>query len=265
MSRLNVLYEDNHLLVVDKPAGIATMGAEAGLPTVHAMACDYLRVKYKKPGKVFVGVVSRLDSMTTGALVLARTSKAASRLTPQFADKVGQGAVKIYLAVVEGDFRSEAGSPDEGVLVDHVRKDDAAKRMRVVVGGPDALEASLQFLVLGRTENATVIAVQLISGRKHQIRVQFADRGHPVLGDNKYGSRRQFDGAFVRGQPKGVALHSWRLQIVHPTLRDPMEFVADIPSSWSEWAPIIGKPSSAWKRVARAFEIPPMIKPGGSS
>ncbi|TWU47762.1 RluA family pseudouridine synthase [Rubripirellula reticaptiva] len=248
MSNLSVLFEDNHLLVVNKPAGIATMGAEPGMPTVHEMACDYVRIKYQKPGKVFIGVVSRLDLMTTGTLVLARTSKSASRLTPQFADKSGGGAGKIYLAIVEGLFGVDNEiEGDQGFLVDHVRKDEPAKRMRVVPDGRDTQEAALRYIVLGRTEQATVMAIQLISGRKHQIRVQFADRGFPVLGDVKYGGRRGF--------APGIALHSWRLKVDHPTLKNTMEFVSPVPDSWDPWAGILGKPETLWKRVKRSFEI----------
>ncbi len=126
MDPLEILYEDNHLLVVNKPVGIATMGAEAG-PTIHSLAASYLKETYGKPGKAFVGVVSRLDSMTSGVLVLARTSKAASRLSAQFAERSGEATDKIYLAAVEGSL-PEA----EGELADHVLKDDAAHRMRVV-------------------------------------------------------------------------------------------------------------------------------------
>ncbi len=248
MSNLSVLFEDNHLLVVNKPAGIATMGAEPGMPTVHEMACDYVRIKYQKPGKVFIGVVSRLDSMTTGTLVLARTSKSASRLTPQFADKSGGGAGKIYLAVVDGPFGVDNEiEGDEGFLVDHVRKDESAKRMRVVPDGRGTQEAALRYMVLGRTEEATVVAIQLISGRKHQIRVQFAARGFPVLGDVKYDGRRNF--------APGIALHSWRLQVDHPTLKHTMEFVSPVPPSWEPWSGILGKPDALWKRVKRSFEI----------
>ena len=126
MESLDILYEDNHLLVVNKPVGIATMGAEQG-PTVHSMAADYLKRTYHKPGKAFVGVVSRLDAMTSGVLVLARTSKAASRLSTQFAERSGDGTTKIYLAALDGDLQAS-----QGELTDQVLKDDAAHRMRVV-------------------------------------------------------------------------------------------------------------------------------------
>ncbi len=246
MNKLSILYEDNHLLVVDKLAGIATMGAEFGVATVHSLACEYLRAKYQKPGRVFVGIVSRLDTMTSGVLVLARTSKSASRLAPQFAEKAGGGAKKIYLAVVEGDVR-----PDDKMLIDQVYKDDSAKRMRVAksdarVPASDLQQANLRYAVVNRIDDATLIAVRLHSGRKHQIRVQFADRGHPVVGDVKYGSRRQF--------PSGIALHSWRLQIVHPTLREVLDFAADLPKSWRAYTRPVGDLTASWRELENRLE-----------
>jgi 23S rRNA pseudouridine1911/1915/1917 synthase len=219
MQELDILYEDNHLLVVNKPAGIATMGAESG-PTVHSLAAEYLKKKYHKPGNVYVGIVSRLDAMTSGVLVLARTSKAASRLVPQFAAKNGSAAAKIYLAIVEGSVRS-----DEGVWEDYVRKDDEARRMRVVDSSKgSAKRARSRFVAVSRCDEESILAIQLLSGRKHQIRVQAAHRGHAVLGDRKYNARTAF--------PAGVALHSWRLQITHPTRRESMWFEAGLPDSW---------------------------------
>lgn len=219
MSDLDILYEDNHLLVINKTAGIATMGAEAG-PTLHSLAAAYLKRAYNKPGKAFVGVVSRLDSVTSGVIVLARTSKAASRLSNQFARRDSDGPKKIYLAAVEGRLNSE-----QGILTDHVLKDDRAKRMRVVGADVEgARPASLRYVRLGMDDASDLIAVELLSGRKHQIRVQLADRGHPVIGDRKYGSSRRFR--------CGIALHSWRLRIEHPTKREPMWFEASTPREW---------------------------------
>jgi len=222
MPQLSVLYEDNHLLVINKPACIATMGAESGQPTIHQMAADYLKQKYNKPGNVYVGIVSRLDTMTSGVLVLARTSKAASRLSDQFAGRGEHRTRKLYLAVVEG--RVE---PVTGQWTDLVRKDDAARRMRVAAQATsDSREANLSYTTVTTTDDATLLAVELLTGRKHQIRVQAADRGHAVLGDRKYGSRRGF--------PHGIALHSWQLLVHHPTKRDAMQFHCDPPPSWKQ-------------------------------
>lgn len=242
MDPLEILYEDNHLLVVNKPVGIATMGAEAG-PTIHSLAADYLKQAYGKPGKAFVGVVSRLDAMTSGVLVLARTSKAASRLSSQFAQRSGGGTDKIYLAAVEGSL-----SELEGELQDHVLKDDAAHRMRVVGQTVDgAKEARLRYCRLLDREGVSVVAVRLLSGRKHQIRLQFADRGYPVLGDRKYGATTRFFSA--------IALHSWRLRIVHPTKRTPMWFRADPPPTWKALLRHLSLDQQLERRVDRSLQI----------
>ncbi|MEM8667822.1 MAG: RluA family pseudouridine synthase [Planctomycetota bacterium] len=220
MPSINVLYEDNHLLVVNKSAGVATMGAEPGLETIHSMACEYLKRKYNKPGNVFVGVVSRLDTMTSGVLVLARTSKAASRLSDQFAGRGQWKTRKMYLAAVKGSIR-----PARGEWLDWVYKDDAAHRMRLTEASTEgAREAQLRYQTVAESESGTLLAIELITGRKHQIRVQSSDRGHAILGDRKYGSRVPF--------PEGIALHSWQLVIHHPTKRVPMRFHVDPPPSW---------------------------------
>ncbi len=256
---LNVIYEDNHLLVVDKPPGIATMGSLSG-ESVHSRAADYLRDKYNKPGKVFVGIVSRLDSMTSGVLVLARTSKAASRLAPQFgggSKKPTNRASKVYLVAVEGQFSDAVNRkvvsgnqiPKISTLADHVLKDDSAHRMRVVSRDKAGAQlAEMNCIVLDQSDDTTLLAVQLKTGRKHQIRVQLANRGHKVCGDRKYGSDMNF--------PKGIALHSFLLQIDHPTLKDRREFVSPVPASWKQLSHRLPSTPSLRDTVARVFDLP---------
>ncbi len=252
---MNVLYEDNHLLVIDKPAGMPTMGAEPGIQTVHDWASDYLKRKYNKPGNVFVGIVSRLDRLTTGVLVLARTSKAAARLSIQFggpgkSKKVSTKAQKLYLAMIEGDPVKDSGLPDHGVLTDRMWKDESAHRMRVSrKDRDDAQDATLNYLVVNRTPQRTLVAVRLMTGRKHQIRVQFADRGHPVIGDKKYGA--EMNSPDNDSIPHGIALHSWHLQIGHPTQEQGMHFTAPIPVDWYRLAPEIPTESEIESRVVR--------------
>jgi 23S rRNA pseudouridine1911/1915/1917 synthase len=249
MTALKILYEDNHLLVVDKPAGIATMGAQSG-PTMHSLASDYLKRTYHKPGKAFVGIVSRLDTMTSGVLVLARTSKSAARLSQQFAAK-SSGVQKIYLAVV-----SPRLDAPQAHWHDRVWKDDLAHRMRCYdsVGPPPGqpLESSqpaqLQWVSMGSTAQHSLVAVHLLTGRKHQIRVQFADRGYPVVGDRKYGSPQAF--------PVGIALHSWRLRILHPTRRQPLWFSADPPPAWTKFRSLLGDPLERWLSLQTKFSLP---------
>lgn len=220
---MHVLYEDNHLLVINKPAGLATQGAAAGEDSLVLRAKEYVKRKYQKPGNVYLGVVSRLDALVTGAVVLARTSKGAARLSEQFRE--GEVA-KTYWAVVEGSPKKEAGE-----LIDWIVKDEAQRKM-VVVGSAGASptrestqEARLRFRQLAAlSKSLSLLEVELQTGRKHQIRVQLAHLGCPIIGDAKYGAKRPF--------PAGIALHARRLGFAHPTLKTPLHFVAPLPASW---------------------------------
>jgi 23S rRNA pseudouridine1911/1915/1917 synthase len=217
---LEILYEDNHLLAVSKPAGLATMGASPGKTTLLEAAKQYLRQRYGKPGNVYLGVVSRLDAPVTGVVVLARTSKAARRLTEQFR---GRQVEKVYWALVEGRIEPEAGE-----LAQWLAPDDRLERMRVVGPRmPGAQEARLRYRRLDLFGADCLVEIDLLTGRKHQIRVQFSDRRHPILGDRKYGSQRSF--------PAGIALHARRLAFVHPVRQEPIELAAPLPASWREY------------------------------
>lgn len=217
MTTLHVLYEDNHLLVIDKPAGLPTMGVAAGKPSVLEAAREYIKRKYGKPGNVYLGVVSRLDAPVTGVLLIARTSKAAARLTEQFR---ARDVEKTYWAIVSG-----SPKPSAGELVDWLRKDERHRKMHIAdQTAADAKQARLTYRVLSSKENLSLLEVQLDTGRKHQIRLQLAHHGHPVVGDRKYGSRVEF-GA-------GIALHARQLVLVHPVRRTPLEIVAPLPPPW---------------------------------
>lgn len=219
MPPLDILYEDNHLLVVNKPAGLATQGAAEGEPSLVTLAQDYLRIKYNKPGNVYVGVVSRLDAFVTGVVILARTSKAAARLSEQF--RLGSPE-KCYWALVSG-----SPQPPAGECVDWLYKDDAAHRMCAVASPrAGAQEARLTYRTLQRLANTTLLEIELQTGRKHQIRVQLSRRGWPILGDQKYGSDRSF--------PRGIALHSRRLALKHPVRDETLRFEAPLPRYWPE-------------------------------
>ena len=218
MAPLSVLYEDNHLLVVNKPAGLATMGAVAGTTTVVTLASTYLKHRYEKPGNVFVGVVSRLDRLVSGVLVLARTSKAASRLSEQLRS---YSTDKRYTAWVEGEWASNEWTE----LEDSVLKDEAQQRMRVTMASTAGAQiARLRVRAEKRARGRTQVSVQLLTGRKHQIRLQLAHAGHPILGDQKYGARTRF--------PRGIALHCARVTVDHPTRKVPLTFTAPLPDYW---------------------------------
>lgn len=213
----HVLYEDNHLLVVNKPAELATMGVTEGSPSVITAAKAYLKRKYDKPGNVYLGVVSRLDALVSGVLVLARTSKAAARLTEQFRERETK---KVYWAVVE-----EPPSPAAGSLVHWMRKEEQLQRMVITsANAPGSQEARLSYGTLRRLPRGILMEVRLETGRKHQIRLQLSQSGWPILGDQKYGSRRSF--------PAGIALHAKTLTITHPTLQTVLTFAAPLPEAW---------------------------------
>jgi 23S rRNA pseudouridine1911/1915/1917 synthase len=217
---LVVLYEDNHLLVVNKPSGLPTMGVAEGEPSMWLLAKEYLREKYAKPGNVYLGVVSRVDTPVTGVLIFARTSKAAARLSEQFRE----GTVdKTYWAVVE-----KAPQPPRGKCKDTLVKADRQRKVRVVKPGEAPPEegqlAVLEYRTVRKLAHGALIEVQLLTGRKHQIRVQMASRGWPIVGDKKYGAETIFSG--------GIALHARRLVLSHPITKDPLEIVAPIPGSW---------------------------------
>ncbi|QDV25343.1 Ribosomal large subunit pseudouridine synthase A [Aureliella helgolandensis] len=222
-----VLYEDNHLLVINKPAGLATMGTEPQIPTAARWAADYLKRKYHKPGNVFVGIVSRVDRLASGVLPLARTSKCASRLSEQIRNREPS---KRYLAYVDGKIASASDSKWT-TLRHHVRKNESRQRMEVVQPSTrDAQLAELHYRCLARSPNGSLIEVDLITGRKHQIRLQFSELGHPIVGDAKYGSQRKFG--------PGIALHCWELRIAHPTRGETLTFSA--------------KPQGPWQQLPRA-------------
>jgi 23S rRNA pseudouridine1911/1915/1917 synthase len=217
---LDVLYEDNHLLAVNKPAMLPTMGVADDRPSLLSVAKEYLRQKYNKPGNVYLGIVSRLDAPVTGVVLLARTSKAAGRLSEQFRERDVQ---KLYWAAIEGGVE-----PREGRLVDFLRKDERHRKMHVTGENTrDAQRAELTYRVLATEGPDSLLEVQLMTGRKHQIRLQLSHAGFPVVGDRKYGSSRAF--------PTGIALHSRRLAIVHPVSKMQLEIEAPLPPAWQRY------------------------------
>ena len=222
---LEVLYEDNHLLVVNKPAMLPTIGVAEDRPSLLSAAKDYIRDKYAKPGNVYLGVVSRLDAPVTGVVLLARTSKAAGRLAKQFRDR---DVEKIYWAIVEGIVE-----PFEGRLIDYLRKDERHRRVHASPAEvPGTQVAELQYRTIGsvrgelqlKDRSTSLLEVRPLTGRKHQIRVQLSQAGFPILGDRKYGSVRRF--------PAGIALHARRLVARHPVSKMQMELEAPLPVAW---------------------------------
>jgi 23S rRNA pseudouridine1911/1915/1917 synthase len=214
---VRILYEDNHLLVLDKPPLLATMGALPEKPSLVQLAKDDLKRRFNKPGNVYLGVVSRLDSMVSGVVVLAKTSKAAGRLTEQFRNRE---VIKTYWAIVEG-----LAPPGPVDCLDWLLRDQPHQCVGICTADtPDAQEAQLTFRRLGQSGGLSWLEIDLHTGRKHQIRVQLAGRNLPILGDRKYGARRPFS--------PGIALHARSLTLAHPVRKEPMTFLAEPPASW---------------------------------
>lgn len=214
--RLNVLFLDNHLLVVEKPAAILSQADETGDRDMLTMAKAYLKKRFDKPGKVFLGLVQRLDRPVSGILVFARTSKAAARLAHQFRERQVR---KRYLAIVAGD----PGTGDD--WTDWVVKDCRGSR----IASPNharAKQAHLTWRNLGREGALSLVEIELHTGRRHQIRVQFASRGFPLLGDTRYGSDLSFDG-------RNLALHCHSLGLEHPVKRMWTSWRLTPPVAWS--------------------------------
>jgi 23S rRNA pseudouridine1911/1915/1917 synthase len=214
---LQVLFEDNHCIAVCKPAGVLTTGYQGKEETLARQVKAYLRVKHGKPGNVFLGVVHRLDRPVSGVLLFARTSKAAARLARQFREG---GIDKVYWAVVEGVFDKPSGT-----LEDWMRKDRERRRVEVTAPHEEgSRQALLHFQRRGGNQQLTWIEVRPQTGRTHQIRVQFAHRGHPIYGDAKYGSVHTF--------ADGIALHARGLTFLHPIRFEPIALVAELPEPW---------------------------------
>ena len=202
---------------------LPTMGVAEGKPSVLSMVKDFIRERDDKPGNVYLGVVSRLDAPVTGALLIAKTSKAASRMTQKFRDR---DVDKIYHAIVEG-----VPDPAEGELQHWLRKDERHRRVHITQKDIEtAQEARLRFRVIKKLpkKDAALVQVHLDTGRKHQIRVQLSAIGHPIVGDRKYKGSRKFS--------PGIALHSYRLNFKHPVREEQVNIRCESPASWNTWA-----------------------------
>ena len=213
----HVLYEDNHLLVVEKPENIPVQADASGDADLLTVLKAYVKEKYSKPGDVYLGLVHRLDRPVGGVMVFARTSKAADRLVAQFKDR---RAHKRYVAIVDGF------SPASGECVDWLLKDERTNTTRAVPEGtPGAKKAILRYRTLARENGTSLLDVELLTGRPHQIRVQLSSRDLPIVGDMRY-----HPGAVPGTQ---IRLWSYMLTVQHPTQGEPLTFYS-IPK-WPEY------------------------------
>lgn len=223
---IHVVYEDHHLLVLNKPAPLLTQ-APPGVPSLEALAKAYLKEKFAKPAGVYLGVPHRLDRPVSGIVVFARNSKAAARVHQQFHDRTVR---KVYWAIVEGDLDLPAAGE---IWVDWVRKLPLESRTeRAVEGEPGAKRAELHARVLRRSAKQTWLELAPLTGRMHQLRAQCAWRGHPVLGDQHYGSERLLGPLAETSRDRVIALHAQRLTLLHPFGQGVLQFAAPPPDDW---------------------------------
>ena len=220
MNKLKVIYEDNHIIVVEKPVNIPSQGDKTGDIDMLTIIKEYIKEKYNKPGNVYLGLIHRLDRPVGGVMVFAKTSKAAARLSEQVREKEFQ---KSYLVIVDGKMEKE-----KETLEDYLLKNEKTNTSKVVKEGTkNSKYASLDYEVLkyDKELNLSVLKILLHTGRHHQIRVQLSSRGHSIYGDQKYGGR---------GHGKQIALWAYKLQISHPVSKEKMDFI-DIPEKIGSW------------------------------
>lgn len=210
-----ILYEDNHIIIVNKRSSDLVQGDGTGDESLDNIVRDYIKEKYKKPGDVFLGVVHRLDRPVSGCVVYARTSKALSRLSELFRTREVK---KFYWAIV-----TDRPPAEEGVLTGYLKKNEPQNKSYVYdkeVKG--SKKAELSYRMLARSERYYLLEIDLQTGRHHQIRAQLAAAGCPVKGDLKYGAARSNDGG-------GISLHSRRVTFIHPVKNEEITAVAPLP------------------------------------
>ena len=201
--KFKILYEDNHIIVVVKPSGILSQGDNTKDDDMLSLIKEYIKVKYQKPGNVYLGLIHRLDRMTSGVMVFGKTSKASSRLSNDIRNHLFS---KKYYAIVKGTISNS------GEMVDCLMKNESTGISYVDKNGK---EAKLKYKVIKKMDNLNLVDIELLSGRHHQIRVQFSSRNNPVLGDALYDEK--YDGKLY--------LHAYSLSFNHPITKEKMEFI----------------------------------------
>ena len=205
---MNIVYEDNHVLVVDKPAGLLTQPSGTKQENLEDRCKQWLKDKYNKPGAVYIHAIHRLDKQVSGLVLFAKTSKALSRLNESMRTKE---PAKIYLALVEGSLPQS-----EGILENYLIHDSHHARISSQ-DNPQAKVARLRYVIIKRSGNRSLVEITLETGRYHQIRVQLSAAGAPIVGDIRYGSKTKLDG-------DAIALHHHRLSFRHPVSGESLAF-----------------------------------------
>ena len=213
---IKILYEDNHLIVCIKPAGVLSQSDGSGSPDMLTILKRYIKEKYEKPGEVYLGLVHRLDRPVSGVMVFARTSKAASRLSEQIRTRKVE---KLYRCVVKGILEGS------GRLENYISKDEDKNIVTVIDSEKPGFKASyLDYRAISSKDGMTLVEVKLGTGRSHQIRAQMAHNGYPLVGDQKYGQRDD--------RCKDIALESFKLSFEHPVKREFITFEAPMPEGF---------------------------------
>ena len=228
---MKVIYEDNHLIIVNKSPGEIVQGDKTGDKPLSELLKEYVKTKYNKPGEVFLGVVHRLDRPVSGLVIFARTSKALARMNSLISSREVK---KTYWAIVKG-----MPSEPQGHLIDYLWKNETQNKSYVV---PEthkgALRAELEYKLLAKGKDYSLLEVNLMTGRHHQIRVQLAAIGLIIKGDLKYGSQRS--------NPDGsIHLHARKVEFLHPVKQTPMIIEAQPPGErmWTIFKELLGKAS----------------------
>lgn len=204
MNNLNIIYEDNHLLVVEKPINILSQSDSTKDPDMLTILKKYIKEKYNKPGNVYLGLVHRLDRPTGGLMVFARTSKAAARLSVQIRN---HELKKRYLAIVHGNIK------DSDTFIDYLEKIENKSYISTKEKGKYS-ELTFKKIDYNEKDNLSLVKISLLTGRNHQIRLQFSSRGYPLYGDSKYG----------KDLNKNLGLYAYYLEFIHPTTKERMIF-----------------------------------------
>jgi 23S rRNA pseudouridine1911/1915/1917 synthase len=224
---MRIIFEDNHLLVINKDAGVLVQGDKTGDTPLSDLAKAYVKEKYQKPGEVFMGVIHRIDRPVSGLVLMARTSKALERMNEQFKNREIE---KKYLAVVRNRPPANAGNLVHWLIKNPETNVTKAYEKEV----PNSMRSELNYKLIGELDGFYLLDVNPITGRPHQIRVQLASMNCPIVGDNKYG--------YPRGnKDKSICLHAHQVKFMHPVKKEEMQLFAALPldSFWQKFLPLI--------------------------